>query len=246
LADKILVVDDELAVRDLLRGFLTKEGYEVIEAADGEKAVEVARQESPQVILLDVKMPGVDGIEACKRLKADTSTRLIPIIMVTAYDDKAVDAYLEGADDFVKKPFDMAELSLRLKSVLRIRHLTDELERATAYRKELKHTKEQEPAHEFSDDLFDDLEEKEGIPGSDTPTGDAARQEKRQLEDRVVLFRAKDEVTGQDLSAGGALDSASIKELSGVICRRVEAAVSELLAEQLPAMVRKILEEEIE
>ena len=137
MADKILVVDDEETIRDLLSTFLTADGYEVITAADGAEALELAKTESPQVILMDVKMPGLDGIEACKRLKSEEKTKFIPVIMITGYQDRAVEAYLEGADDFVNKPFDKVEISFRIKSMLRIRHLTDELERAMAYLEEL-------------------------------------------------------------------------------------------------------------
>jgi DNA-binding response OmpR family regulator len=138
MADKILVVDDESVIRELLRTFLIGEGYEVIEAASGEEAVETARREKPQVVLLDIKMPGMDGIEACERLRMDERTRFIPIIMVTAFGDSKMRALKAGADDFVNKPFEMVELAIRVKSILHIRHLTDELERAVAYIEELR------------------------------------------------------------------------------------------------------------
>ncbi|MGD8989514.1 MAG: response regulator, partial [Syntrophobacterales bacterium] len=80
---------------------------------------------------------GIDGIETCKRLKTGEKTQSIPVIMVTAYQDRDVEAYLEGADDFVNKPFDRLEITFRIKSMLRIRHLNDELERALAYIEEL-------------------------------------------------------------------------------------------------------------
>ena len=137
MAAKILVVDDELHVRGVLSEFLTQEGYEVIVATNGEEAIELAETESPQVILLDIKMPGIDGIEVCNRLKAHEKTRSIPIIIVTSYADRDFEAYLEGADDFVTKPFHPTEVSLRVKAALRIRHLTNELERAVTYIQEL-------------------------------------------------------------------------------------------------------------
>lgn len=137
MADKILVVDDERQIRELLRKILTKEGYEVVEATNGEEAVKLAEKESPQVILMDINMPVVDGIEACKRLKVSDKTRLIPILMITAFEDNKEVAVGAGAEDFVCKPFDLLELSVRLKSLLRIRILTNELDRATAYIQEL-------------------------------------------------------------------------------------------------------------
>ncbi len=137
MAHKILVVDDEKEIRELLSIYLTEDGYEVIAASNGEEAIDLAQRERPQVILLDVKMPGLDGIETCKRLKQEERTQFIPVIMVTAYQDRDVEAYLEGADDFVNKPFDKLEITFRVKSMLRIRHLNNELERAMAYIEEL-------------------------------------------------------------------------------------------------------------
>ncbi len=137
MGDKALVVDDEPDVRDMLSEFLTNEGYGVILATNGEEALELAERESPHVILLDIMMPGMDGIEVCNSLKANEKTRSIPILIMTAYADRDVEAYLEGADDFVTKPFSMAELSFRVGSMLRIRHLTDDLQRSLAYIEEL-------------------------------------------------------------------------------------------------------------
>ena len=137
MAEKILVVDDEWELRNLLTEFLTGEGYDVIQASNGEEALELAEKEEPQVILLDVKMPGIDGIEVCRRLKEEDKTRFIPIIMVTALEDRDVDAFVEGADDFVTKPFSLVELSFRVRSMLRIKHLTDDLQGSLAYIEEL-------------------------------------------------------------------------------------------------------------
>lgn len=138
MADKILVADDEQEIRSLLDDFLKDEGYEVVLASDGEQALQLAETESPQAIIMDIKMPGLDGIEVCKRLKEKEETKLIPVIIITGFRDNKLDALDMGADDFVNKPFDMVELSIRVKSVLRIRHLTDELDRAVAYIEELR------------------------------------------------------------------------------------------------------------
>ena len=138
MADKILVADDEQEIRSLLDDFLKGEGYEVVLAADGEQALQLAETESPQAIIMDIKMPGLDGIEVCKRLKEKEQTKFIPVIIITGFEDNKLDALDMGADDFVNKPFDMVELSIRVKSVLRIRHLRDELERAVAYIEELR------------------------------------------------------------------------------------------------------------
>ena len=138
MADKILVADDEQEIRSLLDDFLKDEGYEVVLAADGEQALQLAEIENPQAIIMDIKMPGLDGIEVCKRLKEKEQTKFIPVIIITGFEDNKLNALDMGADDFVNKPFDMVELSIRVKSVLRIRHLKDELERAVAYIEELR------------------------------------------------------------------------------------------------------------
>ena len=138
MAEKILVADDEQEIRELLDNFLTGQGYEVVLASDGNQALQLASEENPQAIILDIKMPGLDGLEVCKRLKEKEQTRLIPVIVITGFEDNKIEALNLGADDFVNKPFDMAEISARVKSALRIRHLTDELERAVAYIEELR------------------------------------------------------------------------------------------------------------
>ena len=137
MSEKILVADDEQEIRNLLDHFLKGQGYEVVLASDGNQALKLAAEENPQVIILDIKMPGLDGLEVCKRLKEKEQTKLIPVIVITGFGDNKMAALNTGADDFVNKPFDMAEISSRVKSALRIRHLTDELERAVAYIEEL-------------------------------------------------------------------------------------------------------------
>ncbi len=138
MADKILVVDDEEDIRSLLCSFLEGQGYQVILASDGNEALDLVETENAQVIILDIKLPGLNGIEVCKRLKAQEKTRSIPVIIITGFGDNKLLALDVGADDFVNKPFDMADLLIRVRSALRIRHLNDELERALAYIEELR------------------------------------------------------------------------------------------------------------
>ncbi len=137
MGDKILVVDDEPGVRGFLRDLLAEEGYEVVLASDGEEALGLAELENPEVILLDINMPGIDGIEVCKRLKAREETRYIPIIIITALDDRGFLAYLEGADDFITKPFNSMELTFRVRSMHRIKQLNIELLIARGYIRQL-------------------------------------------------------------------------------------------------------------
>ncbi len=115
---KILVVDDERILLDTLRYNLSKAGYEVRTAADGEAALRVARQESPDLVLLDVMLPKLDGFDVCRTLRQESS---IPILMLTARDeeiDKVLGLEL-GADDYLTKPFSMRELMARVKALLR-------------------------------------------------------------------------------------------------------------------------------
>ena len=137
MGDTVLVVDDDRNIRKVLYDFLTLRGYEVVLATDGEQALELTRCEMPKAILLDVKMPGIDGMETCKRLRADGKTRLIPIIMISAYGASKKEANDAGADDIIHKPFDMKDLSIRLKSVIRVGHIANRWDRLMTYMDEL-------------------------------------------------------------------------------------------------------------
>ena len=137
MADTVLAVDDDSNIREVLHKFLTLKGYEVVLAANGEQALELAECEMPKVILLDINMPGIDGMETCKRLRADEKTRLIPIILITAYAASKAEANDVGADDIIYKPFDMKDLSVRLQSVIRVGHIANRSERLMAYMDEL-------------------------------------------------------------------------------------------------------------
>ncbi len=119
--EKILVVDDELDLVKLVQYNLEKDGYQAMSAANGEDALVVARKERPELVLLDLMLPGMDGLEVCKKLKADPDTAGIAIIMVTAKGEEAdITAGLKlGADDYVTKPFSPKELVARVQAVLR-------------------------------------------------------------------------------------------------------------------------------
>jgi CheY-like chemotaxis protein len=131
---KILIVDDEEVIRRVLRSLLQKDGYEVIEAEDGGAGVELAKKEDPDVILMDLTMPRMGGLEACRLLKKDEKTKNIPVLVITALGgENKTEAIDAGIDDFVSKPFDAEEISIRVKSMLKIKKLTDELERVLAY-----------------------------------------------------------------------------------------------------------------
>ena len=127
---RILIVDDNETNRCLLTARLGAEGYETMEAEDGERALAVVREVAPDLILLDVMMPKIDGFEVCRRLKGDTTLGLVPIIMVTArIDSKDVVTGLDaGADEYLTKPIDHAALVARVRSMLRIKELHDRVE----------------------------------------------------------------------------------------------------------------------
>lgn len=125
---KILVVDDEPDALELVSFNLKAAGYEVVTADDGAEAIKKARQQVPDLILLDVMLPEVDGLEVCKLLRRDAATAGIPIIMLTAKAaeiDRVLGLEL-GADDYVTKPFSPRELTLRVKNLMRRRNVTEE------------------------------------------------------------------------------------------------------------------------
>lgn len=127
---KILVVDDNEDNLELLEAFLLPMGYEVIKALNGREALERVGRAHPDLILLDVLMPEMGGLEVCRRLKEGGNTRFIPIILVTALKDvnDRIEGIEAGADDFLSKPIDKHELKTRIKSLLRIKEMHDKLE----------------------------------------------------------------------------------------------------------------------
>ena len=129
MSARILVVDDIETNRRLLEARLSAEYFDVVLAASGAECLEKARDTKPDLILLDVMMPGMDGFEACRRLKADTATRHIPVIMVTALDQREdrVKGLEAGADEFLTKPVNDVALFARVRSLLRLKEVLDEL-----------------------------------------------------------------------------------------------------------------------
>lgn len=118
MVNKILVVDDEKEIRNLIEIYLKNEGYEVIKARDGEEALEILEKEDIHLIILDIMMPKIDGIEVCKRVRENLS---IPILMLSAKseDMDKIQGIMTGADDYLTKPFNPLELSVRVKAILR-------------------------------------------------------------------------------------------------------------------------------
>ncbi len=153
MKEKILIVEDELALRETLEYNLSQAGYTVLTAADGQTGVHLALQEEPQLVLLDIMLPGMDGIEVCKRLRKELN---VPILMLTARADEIdkVVGLEVGADDYMTKPFSMRELLARVKALLRrVRMMEEEIAEAN----------ESEKGQIIFDDLVIDTQRREVV-----------------------------------------------------------------------------------
>lgn len=131
---RILVADDTESIRTLFRRLLIADGHDVISAVDGATALEAVQRHQPDVILLDVGMPVMDGLDVCRRLKSDPATRLTPVVLVTGQTDLSdrIRGIEAGADEFLSKPVHPHELRARVRSLSRVKHLIDELDSAEA------------------------------------------------------------------------------------------------------------------
>jgi adenylate cyclase len=135
----VLIVDDEEANRMLLRDPLETHGYEIVEAENGEQALQKVEQRPPDVILLDVMMPSMDGFEVCRRLKKDARTANIPVLIVTALSERMerLMGIAAGASDFLTKPVDLQEVTLRVGNATHAKHLFDQLQAEQAKSEQL-------------------------------------------------------------------------------------------------------------
>jgi putative two-component system response regulator len=131
-AGRVLVVDDMEANRRLVASVLKRDGYTVGFAAGGRDALDVVARDQPDLVLMDVMMPGVDGFAACAALKADQRTRLVPVVLLTAlrHTEDRIRGLDAGADDFLSKPVNPHELRARVRSLIRLKRHTDDLESA--------------------------------------------------------------------------------------------------------------------
>jgi putative two-component system response regulator len=128
----VLVVDDDPQNQRLLTRLLDREGYHVASVGSGELALEAIDRNPPDLVLLDVQMPGLSGFEVCRRLKDEAQTRLTPVVLITAHDAKRhrIRGIQAGADDFLSKPINSEELHARVTSLIRVKHYTDQLDSA--------------------------------------------------------------------------------------------------------------------
>lgn len=129
---RILIVDDDPVVRETIRDSVRHLGYETREAGSAEEGLERLAEELPDLVLLDVRMPGITGIELCRQLKADQTTRLIPVVLLTAQGEleTRVAGLEAGADDYFTKPVHLRELGARLRALMRLKRVVEELEQA--------------------------------------------------------------------------------------------------------------------
>ena len=131
-AGKVLVADDLPANVKLLSEMLTREGYQVVTASDGEQALRMVDETHPDLVLMDVIMPKLNGYEVCERMKQNPATRLTPVVLITALNASAdrIQGINAGADDFLTKPVNAHELKARVRSLVRLKRYTDDLESA--------------------------------------------------------------------------------------------------------------------
>jgi adenylate cyclase len=150
---RILIVDDNPTNVKVLQTRLVADGYEIVTAGDGEEALAVAREQVPDLILLDVMMPKLDGFEVCRRLRADAKFPFTPIILVTAMSDpkNVVEGLEAGGDEYLTKPVDHAALAARVRSMLRIKRLHDEVQDLAAQVQQWNATLEQRVAGQVAE-----------------------------------------------------------------------------------------------
>ncbi len=158
---KVLVVDDDVSCRTMLAGILEDERYLIFEAANGEDALRIVAKDPPDLVLLDIMMPGIDGVEVCHTLKKDDNTRDIPVIMVTVLDDEQdmLRGLKVGATDYITKPFSATVVRARVKAALRSKLAHDEVKQLAAQisDKNRKLTRFAETAQRFVDDVSHDF-----------------------------------------------------------------------------------------
>jgi CheY-like chemotaxis protein len=143
---RILVVDDEPVIREHIGTILRDLGHEVLEAGNGHDALAAALADQPDLILLDILMPQMSGIEVCRQLRENPYTREIRVIVVSGLDARRAleESIIAGADDFLSKPIDPLELTVRVRSLLRVRNIHDENQRVEAYVRSLQNLRGRE------------------------------------------------------------------------------------------------------
>jgi DNA-binding response OmpR family regulator len=136
---RILVTDDEPEIREFMQQLLSAEGYEIATACDGSECIRMAMQFNPDLVLMDFKMPKMDGLEATRLLRQQPAARNVRIIIMTTFDtrEQLEASIIAGADDFLAKPINLTELQVRVRSIFKVKNMTDEVERLGAYIKSI-------------------------------------------------------------------------------------------------------------
>lgn len=231
---RILIVDDDREQRELLAEVLAAQGYRTEGLASGPEALGRARGDPPDLIVLDVAMPDMDGFEVCRHLKADARTAAVPIIFVTglsALQDKE-QGLLAGAEDYVTKPVDLADFLARVRALLRVRHLTLELDRMLAYLQEL------EAARRAAGRAAGGMgpgEGSQGKPGSGDAAGRGERPGHVLLVDDDRLIR---ELYGKILEAAGykVTEAASAPEAYGAVACGVDVVLLDVMMPEVSGL----------
>ncbi len=150
---KVLIVDDEAASLEVVEALVAAEGYQTLCAADGQTALKMVEEQRPDIVLLDIVMPQMNGLEACHRIKTNPLSYATPVIMITALNsqEEKIKAIRAGADDFITKPFDRLQLSARLKSLLRLKIIHDRLDSNLATLREMQREREELMARAVKD-----------------------------------------------------------------------------------------------
>lgn len=237
---KVLVVDDVAANLDLLINALEPEGYVMLAAPSGEVALEVAHKANPEVVLLDVSMPGLNGFETCQRLKADNRTANIPVIFITAHDEmkSMVEGFRAGGIDYITKPFKPEEVQARVRTHLRVGRLFSALTRRNdELREEIERRKTAEAALDTREQQLSLISKREverwGIEGllSHSPMMERVFEEVRRLQahGNASVLVYGESGTGKELVAR-ALHSGSARKNSPFLAVNC-SAVPEHLAE---------------
>ena len=236
----ILLVDDMPPVLEALAALLETEGCEIRMANDGQEALAAVAERPPDLILLDVMMPGMDGFEVAQRLKSDRRWRHIPIVLVTALDSTAdlVRALEAGADEFLSKPVNGLELRARVRSMLRIKRQYDELEASLRLREDLANM----IAHDMRTPLTiilgtaEDLEEAQGLPPDLRASCEGLRAQAKRLNGYLVdmLLLAKMEA-GQLLLNCALTDLRELAQAAETNYRRLIEGRGRRLVTDLPA-----------
>lgn len=142
---KVLIVDDEEPNLELAEALVSVDGHQAILATDGEMALKMVQEARPDVVMMDIVMPKMNGLEACRRIKTSPLSYALPVIIVTALNsqEEKIKAIQAGADDFIAKPFDRLELGARLKSLIRLKTIHDRLESSLIALREIQGVREE-------------------------------------------------------------------------------------------------------